>query len=505
LVLRYLVEASTKDDLPQGSDRERIRLHQLMRSFAATHFAQWPAQHRHNAHLNVAIYYAAYSQAMSARPLEEDEANITRALEWAHKQGLDILTALLCKGMHYFWRDRWRIQASLHYLPWGVAAAEKLVGSTNDQELRVLPAALESSYGFALLHIGKVHEAEQVFQNALTNLRKFKDRRVEGATFSYLGQLTQRKGQLDEAERYFQMALRIFREVQDHHGEGATLGLLGQLAHRRGQLDEAERYFQNALSILREEGDHQSEGTLLSALGRLADHRGQLDEAERYFQEALSISHVLKNRQSEGTILNFLGQVSMQRGQLEMAEEYTKQSLAIRLGVQDRRGESIVLSQLGQIALHRGQLKEAEEYIKQSLTIDREVEDRQSEAVALADLGRIAQARREFDQAEYYYQHALPLARETQDISAERKILSLLEDLAKLQQQQDDPESSLHDAPSDAVLPALQALLKADSLEETRAILEREQVLLLTNTANQLLKEMVAITEQNNDLGRSPK
>ena len=315
LVLRKLVDASTNDAMPAGSARERLRLHQLMRSFAADHFAQWPEDQRHNARLVVAQYYAAYTNAIPDRAKGYDEANITAALEWAREQGQDELTAELCSGMQYFWHSRWRTAASLRYLPGGLAAAEKLAHAANERTSRLRAARLASTYGFVLQHIGKLNEAEQIFQDNLSIRREVQDRQGEGVDLTQLGQVARQRGQLEQAEAYFQQALVITREVQDRRSEGAVLTQLGQVARQRGQLEQAEAYFQQALVIHHEVQDRQGEGITLAFLADIALARGDFEQSEHYYQQALAIARQTEDVFSEKNILGSLENLTRRREQ----------------------------------------------------------------------------------------------------------------------------------------------------------------------------------------------
>src|SRR5262249_32782863 len=131
LVLRALLRASTEDAMPDESDRERLRMHPLLRAFAASELSRWPENERRNASRAIARYYAEYRRAVPAAALAVDEENIIVALEWAHEAGGPDLVAALCDGMGIFWRVRWHTAASLRYLPWGAEAAEAIAARTD--------------------------------------------------------------------------------------------------------------------------------------------------------------------------------------------------------------------------------------------------------------------------------------------------------------------------------------------------------------------------------------
>jgi hypothetical protein len=135
LVRRALADAAVNESMPQESDRERLRLHALLRAFAAEAFAPWPAEQQAQAYAALAAHYTDYANPTEDLALAPDEANITGALEWLHANAADdpdpdLVTARNCSGMANCWRETGRTQAGLTYLPWGTAAAERVAERT---------------------------------------------------------------------------------------------------------------------------------------------------------------------------------------------------------------------------------------------------------------------------------------------------------------------------------------------------------------------------------------
>src|SRR5262249_30907814 len=85
LVRRALLDTSVNETLlaDENADRERLRLHPLLRSLAERLFAQWPPIDRDAASHALAKWYAEYANAINDPARVADEANITGALDWA--------------------------------------------------------------------------------------------------------------------------------------------------------------------------------------------------------------------------------------------------------------------------------------------------------------------------------------------------------------------------------------------------------------------------------------
>lgn len=424
LVLRALLEASTNDRLPKGSDRERLRLHPLLRAFAERLFARRTESEREAAAHAVCAYFARYVDKVAQTALVADEGNIRGVLEWLQSQeGQDELLVMLCDGMRQFWAAHARTQDGLRYLPNGIAAAAAIAESTGAAADRRRLARLMASSGEVLLRTGKSEEAEATLREVLAICRDVQDRQIEGQTLARLGEVVLLRGEPEEAEAYLQQALAIAREVQDRQSEGEDLFNLGHVALLRGRLEEAEATFREALAICRDVQDRQTEGHVLASLGQAVWQRGRLEEAATYVQQGLAIHREAQDRQGESVDLASLGELARLRGRLEEAEDYFQQALAAAREVQDRQGEGENLASLGHVALLQERWEETEECYQQALVIHREVQDRRWEATTLSRLAELADRRGEDDQAEALYHDGLSLARQTQNGKVTARIL----------------------------------------------------------------------------------
>lgn len=437
LLRRALLDKYTDETLPEGTDRERLRFHSLLREVAAELLDDTT---RDAASLAIAAFYADHISRLFAdyvadgnvlnKTLATDAGNIAGTLEWVHEcspdSDRDALVAHICEGMRNFWRDRWRTLDSLRYLPWGIKAARTIASQLRDESRIQRAANIAVYYGDVLMNIGRLSEAEQTFRADLDQRRQRGDRQGESAALSRLGKIAQARGRLEEAEGCFKQALLIDHQVQDNSSTGADLSHLGQIALSRGRLAEAADYFQQGLAIARELQNRQEEGTQTAWLAEVAFDRGQLDEAERLWRCALDIRDEVQDILGTGRDLFNLGKVAHVRGRLADAAGYFQQSLAIVREARDRRDEGGVLSSLGQIALARGQLAEATGYLQQSLTIAREVQNRQGEGVVFYILGVIARITDKLDEAERYFRECLTLMRDVQDAKNEGAISQIL-------------------------------------------------------------------------------
>lgn len=431
LIRRALVEASVNDEMSERTDRERQRLHPLIRAFSMQEFENWPQNERDIACRALATYYSHYASNLLSFALSIDEMNMIGALEWAYSRDEKALVATLCFCLHAFWRDRARTSEMLHYLPWGIGAAEAISEITRQREDRLRAAHLALTYAQVLRDTGKLDEAEQQLRQLRDTFHAEAEQQGEGEALTALGQIARLRGQLDEATAYYEQSLPLLRTVKDRRGEGEILTYLGQIAKDRGQLEKAQHYYEESLVIHRELQNWRGQGWNLSYLGRLAHYREQMQQAEQYYQEALLIHRQTQDRRSEAWVLGWLGQIAMIRGHLEQAERYYQEALLLHQQIQERRGEGTIPHLLGRIAEIRGRIQEAETYYDQSRAIFEEIQDRRSIAWRLCDRGRVAHTRSQLERSKSHleearscYEQSLVLFRQVHDRQGEAEVLT---------------------------------------------------------------------------------
>ncbi|MEO7076422.1 MAG: NB-ARC domain-containing protein, partial [Ktedonobacterales bacterium] len=200
LLTRALVDPSNDETLPQDSDRERLRMHPLLRALAEDLYHRWPQAEQDAAALVAAQYLANYAETHQTADsvLAADEGNLSGALEWAHAHDHPEVVVDLAHGMRKFWDVRGRYGEGMRYLTWAIGEADRHTNATTDDRRR--GAELGLTYSTLLYFTGHVADGALVLQRSLAVFRTVHDRRGEGAALGLLGELTMGLGQNDAAE-----------------------------------------------------------------------------------------------------------------------------------------------------------------------------------------------------------------------------------------------------------------------------------------------------------------
>jgi tetratricopeptide (TPR) repeat protein len=307
LVARRMVDVEVNEALPIESDRERLRVHPLVRAFAAATLGGVPAgaavavppalgaRRRYRAEEDIARYYARYVNAVADEALVGSDArNSEGAIEWAHtRRKLDLL-ADLCDGLRQYWRDRSRTQERRRYLPWGVQAAQQLARSRRRAD-RLRLARLQLAYAELLLLLGETSQAEAYLQRSYRLCRKMGDDRGQGVAQAKLGDILLRRGDLAGAQAKYEQYLATMQRVGDDQQQGVAQAKLGDILLRRGDLAGAQAKYELSLTIRRKTDDRKGEGVMLYKLARLAEAHDDLERAEALHRESLAIGNEVQS------------------------------------------------------------------------------------------------------------------------------------------------------------------------------------------------------------------
>jgi len=262
-------------------------------------------------------------------------------------------------------------------------------------------------YGAALRRMGRLEEAGQALEAALTLLHATPDPRIEGWVLQILTLLRADQGQMREARSLAERALAAARASGNVMLEGAVRNCQGIIAAEDGRYDDARANFDAALALHRSLGDRRAEGIDSVNIATVCMLSKRTEEASGYFERALAIHREVGDRRSEGFALANLGKLHADESRLQQAQECCERALAIDREVGNRFAESTALADLGEIYLMQERLDDAEIALRDGETLLREVDEKSGLARVLCNRARLCFMRNDRDGA-----HALLTAAE---------------------------------------------------------------------------------------------
>lgn len=204
-----------------------------------------------------------------------------------------------------------------------------------------------------------------------------------------LGSLFLGDGKVEQALQELDRALSISRRLQDENVEALTLCNIGVAYQATGHLERAISFFEQACSKARASGNRYVEARSLDGIGLIYKDARRAEEALGVFEEALLIEREEHWRLEEALTLNNMAIAHADLGNTARERELYREAIAIQRAVGDREGELKTLENMGLMYGSIGQFAGALEVWQQALMLSRDLNLRSREADVLSGMARI--------------------------------------------------------------------------------------------------------------------
>ena len=223
--------------------------------------------------------------------------------------------------------------------------------------------------GRTLLHMEKIAEAKEVFEQTLALNRNIGNRQGEARCLNELGLALGHGGDFVQRRNHHEQALRIQRAIGDRKSQSSSLNDLAMLYLRIGLYEQALAAQQEVLEIDLETGDNWGIGIDHQNLGIIHCFFGQTDKALEHCRYGLQISQQYSHRFYEGFAWQYLGYTHEEREAWDEAKAAFRRAEEIHVKVgaaalcrEDRLG-------LARTLLPAGRLDEARELVQEAMDL----------------------------------------------------------------------------------------------------------------------------------------
>lgn len=277
--------------------------------------------------------------------------------------------------------------------------------------------------GAALFGLGRIEEAERLFDDGLDRSIAGGDRAAQARILTRMAELRHRQSQNEDAVDLADSALEIWRELGDVAGETDTLLVRGRIYVRTGRSSEAFADFAVARTNASGLEDRRQEAWALQNMAWCRFNSGLFGGARELVEESLLRFSSMSEVDGIGSAVVLLGWIDTFDGRLieprETAEGLRK--LAHETGEYWGEGLCATLECLTSVGL--GEALRGRREGLEALQILSDVEDRWAQAVAGLYMGRAEEALARPREALAAYRDALRHARAAGDPVIEGSIL----------------------------------------------------------------------------------
>ena len=263
--------------------------------------------------------------------------------------------------------------------------------------------------GLAAKRAGRVKEAFEHYERALSTYRQTDNQERIVLTLVNRGALEQHTGNLEQARATFSEALKMSQALGDLQRQAVCEGNLAATYLEEGKDEEAEPLLLEALKRYEALEDLSGIGNQLGNLGMLYQNRGDYPRALHHLERGAKVFVEGGNGGGAAAVLRIIGEIYRRIGEVAVSEDAFERALVLSRQIKDVQGEAYARRAIGQIRLAAGALEVATSQLKAALKLHEQTGDNRGISAAHVDLGQALAARGEVDQGLKHLRKAVEL------------------------------------------------------------------------------------------------
>lgn len=294
-----------------------------------------------------------------------------------------------------------------------------------EERLGNMPAAASDAvhYASTLLTLGRLDDAREVFERAITLSGQADDQRVLQRAYGGLGVTLSAMNHPVEALNNLMQALEIARSTQDVTHEAQWLGSIGEALWKFNQPEDAIQAIHQAIDAARRVDDLDLQAGMHSLLGQISLADRKIADAVVHYNDALDLYRELGRKDEEVSVLSQLGTMAMDVGQVRDAMTLYADALEVAAESGQRAAAVRLYGRLARLAQRQGDMNAALDALTQAVEIAETIDQPVLLNQALQHLA-VAQDAANVPEALATYERALRLAREVGDEYGEALMLT---------------------------------------------------------------------------------
>ena len=253
------------------------------------------------------------------------------------------------------------------------AVAQALTGDVDDaQTARLALARLGAPYGWALLRLGRLHEAADCLRTSQRIYDEMEMAPPKGFgtdPICALAFVIFLQGDYATALELAESSHDRLAQIDDAENLSITYYVLGGIHAALGQYDQAVSVYQLCYALALEMGNRWYQAYMLVELGKLALVRGNYDQAQHYYASCYTLKEICEDEQGQAIALAYLANLALRRGDADAARDIYDRSEAIYRRIHDRGGLIMVLQGQCEVALFEGDLHTALQALREATQV----------------------------------------------------------------------------------------------------------------------------------------
>ena len=378
-----VLSALVTKSLIRRSGAGRYDLHELIRHFAAEHFAERPEEQTTTRALHGSYYMTSFAQADGRlRSSEQQEAlaqltaemdNFRVAWDWAVTQGEFGLIEQTMRPFWWFYDARGWFQEGLDTLGRAMDALETSHEHLSpDRRDQVALGHILASRSYLAYRLAQYEQARAMLERSLEILHPLNEPRVLVEPLYLLGLVMEVTGDYARALELYSEGLEVATAIGDRWFAALCLTNLNGLiaiTHIIVKPENAHEPLQSVVADCRLIGDPRLTAFGLRILSQSAFALGRYNEARAALEESVALNGSVGDRWGLGSAYRGLGVIAQAQGEHQQAMDMFRKSLDTFTELGGSWWVARVLAEMGGSILALGNEVEAERVWRKSLHI----------------------------------------------------------------------------------------------------------------------------------------
>ncbi len=245
--------------------------------------------------------------------------------------------------------------------------------------------------------------------------RKLDDIKEEGNALNNRVHMALDRGDIAAAESYLDVAERRYGEIDYQIGLAVASYHRGRLCLARGEFQHGIDLYERSLAMFRRADAEGLAVLVLHRLGEAYRRRFAFDQSESFCRDGLWRAEKLGDESAQGRCLTELALIYSERGDVATARGYAARALALHERQRDRAGAGKISNLLARLALEQASDESVERYARRGLELCRGARDSEGEATARDLLAHVFRESARHDEAAREWTLALTIFEDLAD------------------------------------------------------------------------------------------
>ncbi len=253
--------------------------------------------------------------------------------------------------------------------------------------------------GISNMYLNNLDKAITFHEKSAESFLKISDKKSLGASYANIGIVYNKKSDYTSALKYYEKAIKLFKEIKSLRLVSIILNNMGTIHFVMGNLEKSLNCHLRALKIDEKRGDKLGIANNLNNIGHVYNDLDQYKSALIYYNRAKKIFKSINQLSRFASCIENTGIVYQAMNKSRKALNAYNEALEIKMKINDKTGMSISFNNIGYAYKNLKEYDKSLINYQKSLEINKELKDKLNYAFTLQNIGEIYTEKKDYKKA----------------------------------------------------------------------------------------------------------